>query len=107
MAKKSVPVESIVGALKAEPIEMKAPNKQGYMDKETLETEKRYREHLGWLKTAQAHSGETHKAHQAAMDELAAETGTRRKKFIATNRDYARTLGKFDDCREAVRKMKW
>ena len=86
---------------------MKAPNKQGYMDKERLESEVRYRQHLGWLKTAQANSREIHKVHQAAMDELAAETGVRRKRFIATNREYAKTLGKFDDHRGAVRAMKW
>ena len=86
---------------------MKTPNKQGYMDKERLETEERYREHLKWLKAAQANSREIHNVHQAAMDELAAETGVRRKRFIATNREYARTLGKFDDHRQAVREMKW
>ena len=107
MAKKSVPVKSIIGALKTEPKGMKTPNKQGYMDKERLESEARSRQHLGWLKAARAQSREIHNVHQAAMDELAAETGVRRKRFIATNREYARTLGKFDDYREAVREMKW
>ncbi len=79
---------------------MKVPNKQGYMDKERLETEERHREHLGWLKATQAKSGEIHKGHQAKMDELAAETRSRRKKFIATNREYSKTLGKFDDNRD-------
>ena len=86
---------------------MKTPNKQGYMDKERLETEERYREHLKWLKGAQAESGEIHNVHQAAMDDLAAETGARCTRFIATNREYAKTLGKFDDHRQAVREMKW
>ena len=107
MAKKSVPVKSIVGALKAEPKGMKVPNKQGYMDKERLETETQYRQHLGWLKTAQAQSRDIHNVHQAAMDELAAETRARTKRFVATNREYARTLGKFDDYRKDVRAMKW
>ena len=86
---------------------MKVPNKQGYMDKERLESEIRYREHLGWLKAAQAESRDIHNVHQTAMDNLAAETTTRRKRFTATNREYARTLGKFDDHRQAVRAMKW
>ncbi len=86
---------------------MKVPNKQGYMDKERLETEERSREHLEWLKGAQAGSREIHKANQAAMDGLAAETRSRRKKFIATSREYTKTLGKFDDSKDEVRGMKW
>ena len=86
---------------------MKVPNKQGYMDKERLESETRNREHLGWLKAAQAESRETHNAHQGAMDELAGETRARHKRFTATNREYTKNLGKFDDHRQAVRAMKW
>ena len=108
MARKSVPVsQAPIKALKAEPVGMKVPNKQLYMDKERLESETRSRQHLGWLKAAQAQSSEIHKVHQAAMDELGAETTARRKRFIATNRGYANTLGKFDAYREAVRKIKW
>ena len=108
MARKSVPVDqSPINALKAEPVGMKPPNKQGYMDKERLESETRYRQHLGWLNGAQAQSRAIHKVHQAAMDGLAAETRDRTKKFIASNREYAKTLGKFDDYREAVRKIKY
>ncbi len=86
---------------------MKVPNKQGYMDKERLETEERCREHFGWINAARAGSREIHKVHQAAMDGLATETSGRSKQFIATNREYAKTLGKFDDCKDDVRKMKW
>jgi len=108
MAKKSVPVSSDpIKELKKEPKGMKVPNKTGYMDKERLESEKRHRQHLAWLKTAQKESRDIHKVHQAAMDELAGETGERRKKFIAGNREYAQTLGKFDDNREKVRKIKY
>jgi len=56
-------------------------NKTGYMDKERATSEKYQREHLAWLKDAQAESREI------------------RKKFIATNRAYSKTLGKFDDHR--------
>ena len=73
--------------------------KIGFMDKEVAESEKRQKEHLSWLKGKQAESREIHKTHQAAMDELAAETRDRSKKFIASNRGYAKTLGKFDDNR--------
>ncbi|MCK4419084.1 hypothetical protein KAV79_04695 [Candidatus Aerophobetes bacterium] len=98
--------------------------KIGFMDKEVAESEKRQKEHLSWLKGKQAESREIHKTHQAAMDELAAETKgkqaesreihkthqaamdelaaetrDRSKKFIASNRGYAKTLGKFDDNR--------
>jgi len=105
---KSVPVDQDpIKAWKAEPKGMKVPNHQGYMDKERLESEEFYRRHLGWLKAAQDQSRAIHKVHQAAMDELAAETLVRRKRFIATNREYAKTLGKFDDYRGAVRKMEW
>ncbi|ODS34284.1 MAG: hypothetical protein SCARUB_00543 [Candidatus Scalindua rubra] len=108
MAKKSVPVDQTpIKALKAEPVGMKIPNKQHYMDKERLESESRLRQYLGWLKAAEAQSREIHSVHQAAMDELADETSARSKRFIATNREYAKTLGKFDNYREAVRKMKW
>lgn len=64
-------------------------NKTGYMDKERATSEKYQREHLAWLKDAQAKSSEIH------------------KKFIASNREYAKTLGKFDDYRGQVRKMKY
>ena len=82
-------------------------NKTGYMDKETAESEKRHKEYMTWLKAAQAESRKIHKVHQAAMDKLAAETKERRKAFIASNRAYAKTLGKFDANREAVRKIKY
>ena len=81
--------------------------KTGYMDKEVAESEKGHKEYLSWLKEKQAESREIHKTHQAAMDELAAETSERRKKFIAGNREYASTLGKFDDNREKVGKIKY
>ena len=71
-------------------------NKTGYMDKETAESGKRHKEYLAWLKTARAESAKIHKGFQAAIDKLAAETKERHKKFVATNRAYAKTLGKFD-----------
>ena len=56
-------------------------NKTGYMDNERATSENYHNEHLAWLKDAQAKSSEI------------------RKKFIATNREYSKTLGKFDDHR--------
>ena len=82
-------------------------NKTGYMDKEGAESAKRHKEYLGWLKGAQAESRAIHEKFQAAMDKLAVETKGHRKKFIASNRAYAKTLGKFDANREAVRKIKY
>jgi len=73
--------------------------KTGYMDKEVAESENRHKEHLGWLKKAQAESRDIHKKSQADMDKLADETKERRKEFVASNREYAKTLGKFDDNR--------
>jgi len=55
--------------------------KTGYMDDERATSEKYKKEHAEWLKNAQANSKKI------------------RKKFIATNREYANTLGKFDDNR--------
>ncbi|MFQ6066101.1 MAG: hypothetical protein ACE5K3_02335 [bacterium] len=63
--------------------------KTGYMDTEVAESEKRHKEYLDWLKKAQAESREG------------------RKKFIASNREYAKTLGKFDDNREKIGKIKY
>lgn len=56
-------------------------NKTGYMDNERATSENYHKEHLAWLKDAQAESREI------------------RKKFIASNREYAKTQGKFDDHR--------
>ena len=56
-------------------------NKTGYMDNERATSENYHKEHLAWLKDAQA------------------ESRNIRKKFIATNREYSKTLGKFDDHR--------
>ena len=64
-------------------------NKTGYMDNERATSEKQHKEHLESLKTAQVKSKEI------------------RKKFIATNREYANTQGKFDENREKIRKMKY
>lgn len=82
-------------------------NKTGYMDKERAESEKRQKEYLAWLKSAQAESKAIHKKFQSAMDKLATETKEKHKKFIASNREYTKTLGKFDDNREAIRKVKY
>ena len=71
----------------------------GYMDTEVAESENRYEEYLDWLKKAQAESRDIHKKFQADMDKLADETKERHKEFIASNREYANTLGKFDDNR--------
>ena len=82
-------------------------NKTGYMDKERAESVKRHKEYLAWLNAAQVESREIYKEHQAAMDKLAAETKERHKKFVASNRAYAKTLGKFDDNQGAIRKIKY
>lgn len=82
-------------------------NKTGYMDKERAESEKRQKEYLAWLKSAQAESRAIHEKFQSAMDKLATETKEKHKKFIASNREYTKTLGKFDDNREATRKIKY
>lgn len=81
--------------------------KTGYMDKEVAESEKRHKEYLDWLKGAQAESRDIHKKFQADMDKRADETRERRKKFIASNREYAKTLGKFDDNREKIGKINY
>lgn len=73
--------------------------KTGYMDKEVAESEKQHKEYLGWLKGAQTESKDIHKKFQTAMDKLADESKEQRNKFIASNREYAKTLGKFDDNR--------
>ena len=82
-------------------------NPTGYMDKERAESEKGHKEYMAWLRGAQAESRTIHKEHQAAMDKLATETKDRHNKFVASNRAYAKTLGKFDATREAVRKIKY
>ena len=74
-------------------------NKTGYMDKERAESAQKHKEYLGWLKSAQAESRKINKNFQVAMDKLAVETKDRHKKFVASNRAYAKTLGKFDDNR--------
>ncbi len=71
-------------------------NPTGYMDKETAESEKRHQEYMSWLKGAQAESRKIHKSFQTAMNGLAAETRDSHKSFVASNRAYAKTLGKFD-----------
>ncbi len=71
-------------------------NPTGYMDKEGAESEKRHKEYLTWLKAAKAESREIHKNFQSAMGNLATETKEQHKKFVASNRAYAKTLGKFD-----------
>lgn len=79
------------------------PTKTGYMDKERAESAQRHKMHLSWLGKAranfqkmQADSRKLHAAHQAAMNALAKESRQQHKAFIASNRKYARTLGKFD-----------
>ena len=74
-------------------------NKTGYMDKERATSEKYQREHLAWLKDAQAKSRELHNEHLAWLKDAQAKSSEIRKKFIASNREYAKTLGKFDDHR--------
>ena len=100
-------------------------NKTGYMDKERAESERRQKEHLAQVKEAQAESRAIHQGFNAdvkaatrdwdakekpqiaaqheetttAMKALAAETRDRTKSFVASNREYAKTLGKFDDNR--------
>ncbi len=71
-------------------------NPTGYMDKERAESEKRHQEYMTWLKGAQAESRKIHKSFQTAMNGLAAETRDSHKSFVASNRAYAKTLGKFD-----------
>ncbi|MFQ5903014.1 MAG: hypothetical protein ACE5JO_04925 [Candidatus Binatia bacterium] len=65
------------------------PNKTGYMDKERVESAMQHKEYLQWLKAAQAESAMQHRA------------------FFASNREYAKTLGKFDNYREKIRKIKY
>ena len=55
---------------------MEMANKTGYMDKERAGSEKRHKEYLEWLKKAQA------------------ESKVRRKAFVASHREYAKTIGK-------------
>ncbi len=52
------------------------PRPTGYMDKERLESERRRKEYLEWLKKAQA------------------ESKARRKAFVASNRAYSKTIGR-------------
>ena len=82
-------------------------NPTGYMDKERAESETRHQEYMTWLKNAQAESRKIHTNFQTAMNGLATETRDRHKTFVASNRTYAKTLGKFDANREAVRTMKY
>ena len=54
------------------------PRPTGYMDKERLESERRRKEYLEWLKRSQA------------------ESKARRKAFVASSREYSATIGKYD-----------
>ena len=74
-------------------------NKTGYMDNERAISENYHKEHLAWLKDAQAKSRELHNEHLAWLKDAQAKSSEIRKKFIASNREYAKTLGKFDDNR--------
>lgn len=82
-------------------------NKTGYMDKERATSEEYAKAHLEWLKEAQTNSRALHKEHMAKLKAQQAESRGIRMKFIASNREYANTLGKFDDNRDKVRKMKY
>ena len=74
--------------------------KTGYMDMERAESEKCHKESMEWLKAAQANSRTLHNEHMAKLKAQQAESKEIRKKFIATNQEYAKTLGKFDDNRK-------
>lgn len=82
-------------------------NKTGYMDKERATSEKYHKEYMGWLKDAQKKSRDLHNEHLEWLKGAQAKSREIRQKFIATNREYSKTLGKFDDYREQVRKMKY
>lgn len=83
------------------------PHMTGYMDKERADTAERRKEYMGWLKSAQEGSRKFHANFQTHMDKLATETRERHKKFEGANRQYAKTLGRFDECRKEVREFKY
>ena len=66
------------------------PRSTGYMDKERLESERRRKEYLDWLKRSQA------------------ESKARRKAFVASTRKYSATVGKYDSpkYKEDIKKYK-
>ena len=64
------------------------PRSTGYMDKERLESERRRKEYLDWLKRSQA------------------ESKARSKAFVASTREYSATVGKYDSSKEDLKKYK-
>lgn len=82
-------------------------NKTGYMDNERVTSEKYHKDYLEWLKNAQTKSRDMHKEYLGWLKGVQAKSREIHKKFISTNREYSNTLGKFDDHREQVRKMKY